>query len=67
MESLLAVYKFISYNLKFKYKPEYDFFQNPDRLSGRNDATSDKVNFRSDIRQSLIFEKNQDDKSLCGS
>ena len=26
MESLLAVYKFISYNLKFKYKPEYDFF-----------------------------------------
>ena len=38
-------------------RPEYNFL-NPDRLPGRNDVTSDKVNFRPDVRQNFLFEKN---------
>ena len=38
------------------------FFLNPNKLSGRNDVTSEKVKFRPDIRQ--IKKKNQDMKSL---
>ena len=41
-------------------------FLSPDRMSSGNDVTSDKVNFRSDIRQNF-FGKNQDIKSFCGS
>ena len=33
------------------YKPEYIFFKSPDRLSGRNNVTSNKGNFWPDIRQ----------------
>ena len=32
-------------------------FLSPDRLSGRNDVTSDKVNFRAAIRQNLFLKK----------
>ena len=32
-------------------------FLSPDRMSSGNDVTSDKVNFRSDIRQNLFLEK----------
>ena len=32
-------------------------FLSPDRLSGRNDVTSDKVNFRLDIRLNFFFKK----------
>ena len=34
---------------------------------GRKYVTSDKVSFRSVIRQNFYFEKNQDIKSLFGS
>ena len=34
------------------------------RLSGRNDVTSEKVNFRPDIRQ-IFLKKNEDIKTLC--
>ena len=37
--------------LRTQVKSEYKFFKIPDRLSGRNDVTSDDVNFRSGIRQ----------------
>ena len=44
------------------------YLLSPDRLSGRNYITSDKVTFRPDIRQKLLFfflkKKNQDIKSL---
>ena len=47
---------------------EYKYIFSPDRLSGRNDVTLDKVNLRPDIWQNFFFfEKNQDIKSLCGS
>ena len=44
----------------------------PERLSGRNDVTSDKVNFRPDINIRLAFEKQnqkkkQEIKNLRGS
>ena len=39
----------------------------PDRLSGRNDFRSSKVNFRPDIRQKFFLEKNEHIKKLCGS
>ena len=44
----------------------------PERLSGRDDVTSDKVNFRSDINIRLAFEKQnqkkkQEIKNLRGS
>ena len=39
----------------------------PDRLSGRNDFRSSKVNCRRDIRQNLFLEKNEHIKKLCGS
>ena len=32
-------------------------FLSLDRLSSRNDVTSSKVNFRSDIKQNFLFEK----------
>ena len=32
-------------------KPEVNFFKSPHIFSGRNDVTSEKVNFKSDIRQ----------------
>ena len=38
-------------------------FLSPNKLSGRNDVTSNKVNFRKDIRQNFFVE-NQDIKSL---
>ena len=41
-------------------------FLSPDKLSGRNDVTSNKVSFRKDIRQNFFVE-NQDIKSLHGS
>ena len=31
------------------------FFKSPDRLSGRNDVTSDKLSIRPDIRQFFLF------------
>ena len=34
----------------WKYYATYIFSLNPDRLSGSNDITSDKLNFRPDIR-----------------
>ena len=43
-----------------------DTAQSPDRLPRRNNVTSDKMNFRSDIRQ-ICFKRNQDTKSFCGS
>ena len=30
------------------------FFQTPDRMSGRNDVTADKVNFMPDIKQKVF-------------
>ena len=42
------------------------FFLSSDRLSGRTDVTSNKVNFRPDFRQTF-FWKNKDIKSFCGS
>ena len=41
-------------------------FLSPDKLSGKNDVTSNKVSFRKDIRQNFFVE-NQDIKSLHGS
>ena len=41
-------------------------FLSPDKLSGRNDVTSNKVSFRKDIRQNFFVE-NHDIKSLYGS
>ena len=41
---------------RLKSKPEYNFFKRPDRLSDRSDVTSDKVDFKSDIRQ-FFFSK----------
>ena len=38
------------------YRLEY-IFLSPDRLSGRNDVTSDKVNFRLDIKQKIFLRK----------
>ena len=38
-------------------------YLSPDRLAGRSDAASDKVNFRPDIRQNFFLEKNEDIKS----
>ena len=32
-------------------------FLSPERLSGRNDVTSDKVNFRLNIRQNVVLKK----------
>ena len=40
-------------------------FLSSDLLSGRNDVTSDKVNFRPGIRQNFFSEKNYDIESLC--
>ena len=40
-------------------------FSSRDLLSGRNDVTSDKVNFRPGIRQNFFSEKNYDIESLC--
>ena len=37
-------------------RPQYNFLK-PDRLSGRNDVTSSKMNFRPDIRQNLFSQK----------
>ena len=42
-------------------------FLSPGRLSGRNDVTLDKVNFKQDIRQNFFWEKNQNVKSLRSS
>ena len=42
-------------------------FLSPGRLSGRNDVTLDKVNFKQDIRQNFFLEKNQNVKSLRSS
>ena len=39
------------------FRPEYNIFLSPDRMPGRNDTTSDKVNFRLGIKQNLFFEK----------
>ena len=41
---------FIHTCLSFDVRPEY-IFLSTDRLSGRSDVTSDKVNFRPDIRK----------------
>ena len=41
------------------------FFLSPDRFSGKNDVTSDKVHFRPDIRQNFFLKKIK--KSLYGS
>ena len=57
-EDLLTAYQKAALNI---------IFLSPDRLSGRNDVTSDKVNLRPGIRKNLLYEKNQDIKSLCGS
>ena len=38
----------------------------PDRLAGRTDFTSNKVNVRPDIRQTLFWKKNKDISSFCG-
>ena len=36
-------------------------FLNLDRMSSRNDATLDRVNFKADIKQSLFWRKNRND------
>ena len=41
------------------------FFVSPDRLSGGNVVTSDKVNFRPDIRQSFSFLKKLRTSRVC--
>ena len=52
--------------LKFnnKTRPEYNCFLSPDRLCGRNNVTSDKVNFRPDIRQNIFWEKKTEHKEF---
>ena len=50
---------FTSYMIKLYVRPEYNFFK-PGiflRLFGRNDAMSDKVTFRLEIRQNLFLKK----------
>ena len=47
--------------------PEYNFLLSTDRLSVRNDTTLEKVNFRTDNIQNLVFEENQDVKGLCSA
>ena len=42
---------------------KYITTESPGKLSGRNDVVSNKVNFRTGIRQ----KKKQDIKNLCGS
>ena len=46
-------------------RPKSTYSLSPDKLYGRNDVTSDNLNFRLDIRQNHSVEKNQDIKSLC--
>ena len=57
-EDLLTAYQKAGLNI---------IFLSQDRLSGRNDVTWEKVNLRPGIRKNLLYEKNQDLKSLCGS
>ena len=57
-EDLLTAYQKAGLNI---------IFLSQDRLSGRNDVTWEKVNLRPGIRKNLLYEKNQDMKSLCGS
>ena len=38
-------------------KREYIFFKTTDRLFGRNDVVSDKVNLKSDIKQKVFWKK----------
>ena len=35
-------------------RPEYNFFLSPDKLSGINGVTLDRMNFRPNIRQNLF-------------
>ena len=46
--------RFIS---KITSKPEYNFFKSPDRLTGKNNVASDKVNFRLDIRETIFLKE----------
>ena len=55
-------------NFRKYIKPEFNIFYSPEKLSGRNDATSDKVNFGSDRTSgNFFFLRSQDISSFCGS
>ena len=63
-----TILKLLNRKIKLSYIHKYNFFLAlTDRLSSRNDVTSDKVNFWPDIRQNFFLKKNQDTKGLCGS
>ena len=66
-QSLLIIRQSLRKRAKTSHKPEHNFFLNPDRLSGRNNVTSDKVNVRPDIRQKIFLKKNLDIKNFCNS
>ena len=57
IESVIFVlFNCSNYLVSHKFRPKYSFLS-PDGLSGRNDVTLDKVNFRPDIRQSFFWKK----------
>ena len=63
----------VQFFVKFAHKkhiqaPDLNIiFLSPGRLSGRNSVTSDKVNFRPDIRQNLFLKKSRISKVCVAS
>ena len=41
------------------FRSKYSFFLSRERLSSKNDATSDNVNFRPDIGQNDFYKKSR--------